>query len=159
MATLNPHSFGIRLATMEDAVDLLRFKNEADTRKNSIVSHDEIKMENHLVWLKQHIQDPDCELYVITNNGTPIGDVRFDHLGAEIEISIRMDKAYRGFGMATSIVGFAGSIMQANTGKTLVAKIVEGNVASMRVFIANGYRPEVYEKGETSYYIFKKLAH
>jgi RimJ/RimL family protein N-acetyltransferase len=141
-----------RKAQMGDAVDLLRWKNETDTRMNSIVTSDEIKLEDHLVWLEKTLSDPSVSLNIVEMDGRPIGDLRFNHVAQETEVSIRLEKACRGKGVATAVIGriFGRGI--------LTAKIVGHNLASMRVFIANGYMPEEFIQGPVNYYVFKKIA-
>lgn len=140
----------LRKVTIEDAGNLLKWKNEEDTRKNSIVTGEMIKLEDHLVWLKKTLEDPSIDFWIIEDDGLPMGDLRLNHGRTETEISIRLDKASRGKGLATAVVGMV------ECSNKLVAKIVAHNLASMRVFISNGYKPYEYIQGEVNYYIFKK---
>lgn len=138
----------LRKVTMEDAENLLKWKNEEDTRKNSIVTDAVILMEDHLKWLEKTLADKNVDFYIIENDGLPLGDVRLERKDKEAEISIRMDKASRGLGLATQIIAlFRGPLM---------AKIRIHNLASMRVFIANGYRPTDYITEPVPYLIFRK---
>ena len=132
---------------MDDADILLAWKNEEDTRKNSIVTQDIITRENHLSWLKECLSDSNRELNIILLDEAPVGDVRLDK-GNEIEISIRLDRKYRGKGLATAVIGMFPA--------PLIAKIVTRNLASMRVFISNGFKPYEYVQGKVAYYIFRK---
>ena len=137
-----------RKVTLDDADMLLSWKNEEDTRKNSIVSDAKIDIVDHVHWLRKTLANPDIEFYIILDDNKAVGDVRINPWEGEREISIRMDKQYRGRGLATQIIAlFRGP---------LVAKIRAHNVASMRVFIANGYRPEQFIDGPAPYYIFRK---
>jgi RimJ/RimL family protein N-acetyltransferase len=140
----------LRPATMDDAELLLRWKNEEDTRKNSIVTDEVIKMENHLKWLEATLLDWSTTFRIILLDGVPVGDVRTQiQLESNMqEISIRMDKQYRGMGLATQVIAMFNG--------PLLAKIRAHNIASMRVFIANGYRPEKFVDGPAPYYIFRK---
>lgn len=138
----------LRKVTMEDAENLLKWKNEEDTRKNSIVTDALILMEDHVKWLEKTLADANVDFYIIENEGAQLGDVRVERKGAESEISIRMDVSSRGAGLATQIIGlFRGALM---------AKIRVHNLASMRVFIANGYRPNEYVAEPVPYLIFRK---
>lgn len=145
-------AINLRPATANDAVNLLKWKNEEDTRKNSIVSDKVITMENHLGWLHNTLANPMIDFWIIEDDGVPVGDVRLNHSASgEAEISIRMDKAYRGKGTATAVIGMVEPV-----GVRFVAKIRAHNLASMRVFISNGYKPYEFVDGSTPYYIFKK---
>ena len=132
----------LRTPTMEDATFLLELKNDYDTRNNSIVTTDEIKLENHLKWLENRLKSPGMNLILV--DGQPVGDLRFDY-GEETELSIRIHPSQRGKGIATQAIALAGD--------NLIAHIIEGNVASMRAFIENGFKPIDYIKGEkVNYY-------
>lgn len=144
----------LRKVKMSDASLLLKWKNEADTRANSIVTGAHIKMVNHLKWLKAALKDPAISSFdIILVDGKAVGDVRVNWVigkggNMEKEISIRMDKKCRGRGLATQVIAMFDSPM--------TAKIRVHNVASMRVFIANGYRPEEYIAEPAPYLIFRK---
>lgn len=136
----DPNAVDTRLATMHDADDLLEIKNEEAVRAFSIVSKDLIKRENHLKWLAAKIEDPNTLLYAIIYGNRVIGDVRFD-LGETIEVSIRIAKDYRDMGIGSRIIKIASNrIQELHYGKTLTAKIVEGNERSMKVFTKNGFK-------------------
>lgn len=136
----------VRRATIDDAMDLLRWKNEADTRKFSIIAKDEIKVEDHLKWLSRILQDPNVRLYVIVKDSCPVGDIRFD-ISDEVEISVRIDKPYRNQGIGSWAVGNIGPMEMADIKKPFMAKIVEGNGASMRIFTKNGFTLTRHENG------------
>lgn len=139
----------LRRASMADARQLLAWKNEADTRANSIVSQDEIKMDDHLVWLEKTLADERVEFFIIQWNGNDAGDLRINCDEDDREVSIRLDKKYRGCGLATRAISMV-------RGPNLIAKIVATNVASMRSFIANGFRPWKLIKEPVPHYIFRK---
>lgn len=149
-----------RKVIMSDAEDLLRWKNEPDTRANSIVTDAIIELEGHLMWLEKTLADKTVEFYIIQLNGESIGDLRLNHGKKETEVSIRMDKRFRGKGLATHVIGLI------EPGKVLVAKIRAHNLASMRVFYSNGFRPErayrlngeIVTAGPVDYYVFKKYS-
>lgn len=133
-----------RPVTIEDAKLLLGWKNEEDTRKNSIVTDAVIEFSDHLQWLTKRLQADPLNFWVILLDDEPVGDVRLEGQ----EISIRMDKKYRGMGLATQAIAmFSGP---------LCAKIRTHNIASMRVFLANGFRPVEHVECDAPYLIFKK---
>lgn len=135
-----------RLATMEDADALLEIKNEEEVLAFSIVSKKPIKRENHLRWLAAKLQDPNTRLYAIIYGNRVIGDVRFD-MGETIEVSIRIAPDYRDMGIGTRVVKIAANRIQELQGKTLTAKIVEGNERSMKVFTKNGFKVLSHSEG------------
>lgn len=123
-----------RTATMNDAKNLLKWKNQADTRKFTIATHDKIKMSDHLKWLKDNLDSN----YIIGDN---LGTVRLH----DNEIAIRIDTKHQGKGIAEQ------AIKHFRRG-AMTAKIVEGNIKSMRLFIKCGFKPISYQKG---YYVYQ----
>jgi len=131
----------VRKATMADAENLLKWKNDPIMRKYSIVTHKKIKMADHLKWLRKHLD----EIYII---GEDFGDVRV----SDGEIAIKLAPEHRG-------KGYGLQALQAmdRRYKGLTAKIVDGNVASMRLFIKNKYSPVEHKvTNGIGYYILKK---
>jgi RimJ/RimL family protein N-acetyltransferase len=100
-----------------DADFLLEMKNYPETRKFAIATHDEIKKEDHYKWLENNIQ----YFQIIGNR---IGAVRIQ----DNEISIWIDRLYWGQGIASFIIE---QVYEEN----MYARIVDGNVNSMRCFI------------------------
>ena len=131
-------SIKFRPAIIDDAKNVLRWKNDPVTRKFAIATHDKIEWENHLKYFKKHMQD----IRIIEVNGEAAGDIRMD----DEEVSIRLDKKFRGQG-----IGYAAlkEIIEPN----MIAKIVDGNIASFRLFIKLGFKPVFYKKG---YYILER---
>jgi RimJ/RimL family protein N-acetyltransferase len=134
----------LRPATIEDAKFLFDLKNDEDTRRNAIVTEDLILWENHLPWLEKRLEKPGMNIIMLDE--IPVGDVRFDY-GDETEISIKLVPEFRGQGIARRVIGMC-------LGK-LVAYIVDGNIPSMRTFLANGFKPVEYIKGKKNYYRFE----
>lgn len=117
-------SISLRPATMDDAKNLLSWKNDPVMRQFSIVTHDEIKWEDHLKWLEKNLG----KTYIITDGITDYGDMRID----DGEVAIKLDPQYRGQGIGYKALRIAAV-------RPLKAKIVDGNVASMHLFIKCGF--------------------
>ena len=131
----------LRKMTMTDADKMLEWKNYSETRQFAIVAKEEIKKEDHLAWLKDNIQYFQViELSVET--GEPCGAVRIK----DNEISIWIDRKFWGKGVASYILDEVSEV-------GMTAKIVEGNVGSMRAFIKADFKPISYHK---NYYIFQR---
>lgn len=134
---------------MDDADMLLEWKNEEDTRMNSIATTDKINYSRHIAWLADTLESKASRLMIIEDDGVPAGDVRLDYDLYETEVSIRLDKKYRGKGLATAVIGMIRE-------EGMKAKIRAHNLASMRVFISNGFKPYEYYTEPVPYYVFKK---
>jgi RimJ/RimL family protein N-acetyltransferase len=127
----------LRKATTHDRDFLLRLKNDPVMRKFSVVTHDKIKLKAHLAWLKKHLN----EIQIAMDKGKRIGMFRIYNK----EVSINIDPKYRG-------KGYGDKILKAGLIPGLWAKIVDGNVASMRLFLTNGFMVTDYKRG---YYVLK----
>jgi RimJ/RimL family protein N-acetyltransferase len=117
-------SIRLRKATLEDAEILLKWKNDSETRKWAMVTHDKIKIEDHIKWLDKHYK----EIAIITDGKVDYGNIRIN----KEEIAIVIDKKYRGYGIAKKVL--------AKIKTNRIAKIVDGNIASMRLFIGAGFK-------------------
>lgn len=142
----------VRRATIDDAMDLLRWKNDVDTRRFSIIAKDEIRIEDHLKWLIKTLHDPLVRLYMILKDGKPVGDIRFD-ITDKVEVSVRIDRPYRCQGIGSWALSRIAPREMANIKKSFMAKIVDGNVASMRIFTKNGFQIGVHANGVS--YLFR----
>ena len=142
-----------RLATVRDARLLLGWKNEEEVRRFSIVSREKIRYKDHLRWLREVLENPAVALYILTWNGKPCGDMRFSGGDTAIEVSVRIDRNFRNLGIASRAIPYLSKEILWG-GKPLIAKIVEGNIASMRTFIRCGYRPVEYRTVPVGHYIF-----
>lgn len=129
----------LRNMTMRDAVKMLEWKNYPETRKFAIASHDEIRFEDHYNWLANNLE---FFWIILTDEDEVAGAVRAFYG----EVSVWVDRSFRGKSLATEAV-------KKVSRKGFTAKIVEGNIASMRCFIRSGYEPVSYADG---YYTFKK---
>jgi len=123
-----------RKATMSDADNLLKWKNQADTRKYAIKTHKKISKKDHLKWLEKNLLGN----WIIHSD---FGTVRL----VDNEIAIRVATVAQGKGVGREAINHFKK-------RGMTAKIVVGNIASLRLFINCGFKPIKYEKG---YYIFQ----
>lgn len=120
---------------MSDCDKMYEWKNYSETREFSIRSKKEIPYAEHIKWLEQNMQ----YFQVI---GNMQGAIRIQNN----EISIWIDRNHRGLGIASWV-------LEEVSEEGMTAKIVDGNISSMRAFINAGFKPVSYQNG---YYIFKK---
>lgn len=123
--------------TMEDADLMLEWKNYSETRSFTIVTNAEIRREDHIKYIEKNLQ----YFQMIRVEGEVVGAVRIKNN----EIAIWIDRKYWGYGFATEAIKMVSV-------KGMIAKIVEGNIASMKAFIRSGYLPISYQD---KYYIFQ----
>jgi len=124
----------LRKAIIGDAQCLFDWANDSETRKNSIYSQ-EIILENHLEWLKNKINDPNDEIYIV-NEKVPVGILRIDKIDNYFRISFNVLKEHRGKGIGQRIISLA---VDKFSNKRLVAEVLEGNTASQKIFDRNNF--------------------
>lgn len=127
----------LRQATWEDAEFLLDLKNDPVMRMFSIKTNEKIDMDTHLKWLKDNLE----YTKMIVFNGITVGDVRVK----DNEVAIKLHEQARGHGVAQRVI-------QIVKKHGMIAKIVDGNIPSMRLFIGAGFKPIEHKD---NYYILR----
>jgi len=131
----------IRPAIIEDAKMLLKWKNDKTMRKFSIVTNKKIKMEDHMRWLKKNLK----YIHIITDGENAVGDVRIKNR----EIAVSVDGKYRRMGFGMGAVNYFKK-------HGMTAKIVDGNLPSLRLFLKCGFMPIDHKfENKIGYYILK----
>jgi spore coat polysaccharide biosynthesis predicted glycosyltransferase SpsG/RimJ/RimL family protein N-acetyltransferase len=131
-----------RLATIDDASILFEWRNDASVRDVSRNS-EELSWVGHVSWLERVLADPARLLFIVENNGSPIGTVRFDAqdaLSGRWEVSITVSQQVRGCGMGKVVLAVGEkALLAAHPDAQLFAEMLETNEASHRLFKAAGY--------------------
>ena len=128
----------LRPATMEDACRLFEWRNDIQTRKNSI-DMDEVPWEDHVEWLRKSLSSPTRTLMIAERDGVPVGTVRIDREGFRAsQLSWTVAPDFRGSGVGREMVSHFADVL---TGK-LIAYIKRENIASQRIAEATGFRLE-----------------
>lgn len=128
--------------TMDDADFMLELKNDNDTRNYALATIEAIKRDDHIRYLEENIQ----YFQVIEDGGTimqRVGALRIQ----DNEISIWVSPKFRGMGYATSAIK---KVRKNN----MTAKIMSGNLPSMRAFIKAGFFPIQLNQLPLTHYIF-----
>ena len=131
--------FILRPMNMDDTGFMLELKNYPETRRFAIQSHKEIRLEDHWKWLSRNVK------YFQVIEGREknrLGAVRI-HLN---EVSIWVNRAYWGKGIATDVLNKISK-------PGLLARIVDGNIASFKAFVRAGFEPIQHKK---NYYILRR---
>ncbi len=118
----------LRPANMDDARQLLDWRNDALTRHSSIDGH-EIPYEQHVKWLEDVLAAPDRNLRIAEISGIPIGTVRADRDDDGWKLSWTVAPEARGHGFGKKIV----ALMIRSLGGKIRAEIKSDNVASLRI--------------------------
>ncbi|MEK7556421.1 MAG: GNAT family N-acetyltransferase, partial [Patescibacteria group bacterium] len=97
----------IRLAELTDARLLLDWRNDPETRGQS-VNTDEVAWADHWAWLERALENPYRSLWIAEQDLVPVGTVRFDFDPAEDperwELSWTVAPEVRGRGVGALIV-------------------------------------------------------
>jgi len=134
-------SFVLRDATLDDAAELLEWRNDAVTRamsRNTTAVSDA----DHRRWFARTLDDPAKLLLVGCIAGDKVGMVRFDRLASSTwEVNINLAPGHRGKGWSHALLAAAlESVMAAHRPAEIVAEIKPENVPSRRLFEAHGFR-------------------
>jgi len=131
----------LRRARPDDEALLLRWRNEPSTRAASM-STGEIAPEHHHAWFSQKLANPDCALFIVEEDGRPVGQVRLDRIGPDLaEVSIGLDVEARGRGLGREALRYAAREAQHLLGvKGLKALVKPDNASSLAAFAAAGFR-------------------
>jgi len=141
---------------MTDSDFMLGLKNDPQTRKFAILTKEEIKREDHIKWLEKNVH----EFQVAVEVGDRlVGAIRIHPIQPESgnigllqqqsEISIWITPDFRALGYGTTLIKMVRK-------HRMIAKIVIGNLPSMRAFIKAGFLPKEFI--DDKYYIFNYKA-
>ncbi|CAA7623559.1 UDP-2,4-diacetamido-2,4,6-trideoxy-beta-L-altropyranose hydrolase [Magnetospirillum sp. SS-4] len=130
----------LRPATADDGEDLLAWRNDPDSRANSLDTA-EVSRERHFDWLGHVLADPERTMLIGMLGGTKVGMARFDRCRpGEWRVSIGMAPTARGRGLGRSLLGFAIQALERRHGPgLLIADIRAANRPSRRIFTACGF--------------------
>jgi UDP-2,4-diacetamido-2,4,6-trideoxy-beta-L-altropyranose hydrolase len=124
-----------RPATFEDCGLLWEWANDPEVRAVSF-STEPIPWENHARWFRTKLSDPNCYYYILlSQEGVPVGQVRFDISGDKAEISISIAPNFRGSGFGAYGIRIASKHLFQETAITRIfAHIKPNNNTSIDAF-------------------------
>jgi len=129
----------LRRARMDDALDVLGWRNDPHTRAMSREGG-LVEPDAHLAWFEKALADPRKLVFVAESDGRKVGMARFDDLGGAWEVSINLAPAERGRGFGRALLEAALAALFQVVGSTpVIAEIKPVNTGSIRVFEAAGF--------------------
>jgi RimJ/RimL family protein N-acetyltransferase len=138
----DPANLTLRLATAADESLLLEWRNDPETRKQSLNDR-RIASDVHARWLRTRLSSSaDVRIYVAERNGVPVGQARFERQpGGFAEVSISVARTARGQGVGRLLIESASvrAAKELNVGE-IVAIVKAQNRASLRAFASAGYQ-------------------
>jgi UDP-2,4-diacetamido-2,4,6-trideoxy-beta-L-altropyranose hydrolase len=130
-----------RRATLADEALWLTFANDPITRRNAF-SPDPISPATHQIWFRSRMEEVEASrLYIVaTEEGMPVGQVRFARDADVWEIHFSLAAQFRGRGLGRRVVGAAIETFGAEMPSvSVVGRVKRDNLASRRVFEALGF--------------------
>lgn len=137
----------VRRATMDDALDVLVWRNDPQTisMSKTIGPTDRVA---HLTWFERTLEDPNKLLYMAVDQGPKVGMIRFDRSGDDWTVSINVAPHQRNKGYGSQILNAGADALRKTVGPSrLVAEIKEGNLASLNLFQKCGFVVEERREG------------
>lgn len=118
---------------------LYKWVNDPIVRQSAF-NTDEINYEEHCNWFTRCLQREDVKIYILIENGMPVGQVRLNIEKGEALIDYSIASEYRGRGLGYVIIELISEKVRCMKNvNSLVAHVKAANVASKRVFLKNGF--------------------
>lgn len=144
----------LRPATADDSEDILRWRNDPDTRSVSM-NTDEVAVDTHRAWYAEKLKSPAAILLIGAYAGHKIGFVRYDLNDDVATVSINLNPDWRSLGMGQLILQKAEDFIPPHIDR-IEAEIKPGNAASLKAFETAGFMPG--HATENSIIYLKRLA-
>lgn len=125
----------IRYATIDDAVDVLEWRNDPVSVAASKTGT--VNLSDHLSWFAKSMHNPNRCLFIVTEGKHRVGMVRFDKIQDAWLVSINIAPAERGKGYGEAALRMA---IAKISNSRLLAEIKLDNLASIRIFERCGFR-------------------
>ena len=127
----------MRKATMEDALDILKWRNDEKSREGSF-NKEKINIPQHLEWYKKKMSDENCVMLILMDGEEKAGHIRLDIQGDTAEISYMIAPDKRGKGLGKEILRLMEQSAPSDV-KVLVGFTLPGNDGSRKCFKDNDY--------------------
>jgi RimJ/RimL family protein N-acetyltransferase len=124
-----------RLATINDADILLKWRNDLKTRKSSHSVH-KINTKEHIKWLTASLKDSNRKIFIVEYDGALVGTIRTDNLRDVIELSWTVAPNARGCGIGKEMVAHIAN----KIAKPIQAVVKVGNNASKQIAMYAGMK-------------------
>ena len=145
-------SIKMRRVNRSDCMDLFKWRNDPQTRKNSVTDTNEVPLKDHMKWFKSKLKDPNTRLYIWTSGRNKVGLMRFDIGKDIIKVGTNVNPAFRGMGAGSRIMGLTTGKIYREFKKNIVAEIRNDNIASIKMCAKNGYVIKRKARGITYMY-------
>lgn len=144
-----------RVSTLEDESLILKWANDPLVRKNAF-NPERIDAENHRTWFYSRLHRPEsCRIYIVqTDEGLPIGQVRFERCKEDWEIHYGLAAYARGRRLGVRLLEVAlQHFRRWQSTAHLFGRVQVSNLPSQRVFERMGFKKSLGSQGELVYRI------
>ena len=124
-----------------DCLTLFNWANDPTVRLNSFNKND-IKLEEHKIWLQKRLDSQNCNYYLLMDNGHNTGSIRFDiDKDNNALINYLVDPLYHGKGYGKKILtlGIEKLRRERHINK-LIGFVKHNNIASIKIFNNLGFK-------------------
>jgi RimJ/RimL family protein N-acetyltransferase len=131
----------VRHARLSDEALLLTWANDPETRRNSF-SSDPISADDHRRWFHTRLRDLDgCRFYIVeTEEGIPVGQVRFEKNDQKWVIDYSLAPHFRGRGLGRPLLKAALlKLRSENSGVLVLGRVKKSNLPSCKIFESLGF--------------------
>lgn len=140
----------IRRVKREDSQRVWEIRNHSESRKN-FHQKEEIDFSKHDEWFdKKYFQNRENYFFVIEDDQQKvIGYCRLDLENESYTVSIAIDPSY--WGRRFGSILLKNALDKIDTEKEIVAEVIKGNDASLKLFIKNNF--DLYKEDEEIIYL------
>lgn len=142
----------IREANLQDVQLYYQWINDHEVRINSYSSK-HINFDEHRIWFETRLNSSHAEMYVVSLENEPIGQIRFENKRAFAILSFSLDKKYRGQGLSESLLrrGLRYFRTKINGNLAIHAFVKKDNAKSINSFRALGALEEIAKEYPDSF--------
>ena len=134
-------------ATISDMEYYFLWVNDPEVRKYAF-NHKIVPWDTHKVWFKGKIYSNKTLMWVLlTDQGLPVGQIRFDVQNKTAEISYSIDSDVRNQGFAKVLIAQGVDVFKSeNSTRNIQAIVINENLPSLCVFQKLGFKEETHGK-------------
>jgi RimJ/RimL family protein N-acetyltransferase len=135
----------LRPAVLADCESIFNWRNAEETKKFSTQSSS-IALDDHIVWFRKSLKNPDRQLLIGESAGVAVGVVRFDRNEHCAVISVYLVPGNYGQGIGVQLIELGMQWVQRNwvAVKSVEAIILSENTVSVSAFSEAGFEKKSY---------------
>lgn len=129
----------LRSVTLADAKLLLSWRNDETVRRSAFAS-EEIEWPPHERWFTKKLSSSSTRIWILEQDGQPVGQVRYELSGEIAEISFSVAREFRGQGFGVDLLSRSAPLAcQELKPSKLVGFVKVDNIASSGAFERAGF--------------------